>query len=572
MRRPRWRVRRARETAAEALRSALGVPPVVARLLAIRGMEEPESARAFMEAPLSSMGDPLKMADMDRAVERMLHARRRGERIVVYADYDVDGITAAAALICFFRETGFDASYYIPERSSEGYGLNAPAMERLAAEGAGLVVTVDNGISGHAAVERANELGLDVIVTDHHQPGPRLPPARAVLNPLRRDCPYPFKSLAGAGVAMKLLTALRRALHAEGMRRADLPNLKKYLDIIALGTIADMVPLTGENRVMAKHGLAMLSSTDKPGLAALIALVLGSGGPVTARDAAFSLAPALNAAGRLGRADAALKLLITEDENEARRLAGFLDEENKRRRKTQQEMFEQAVRAAENTIDFTRDRIITIGGDGWFSGVAGIVASKLVERYHMPAAVVCFKDGVGTGSARSIHPFDITGALRLAADALERYGGHRLAAGFTVRRENFDKLKESLAAAANERLGPDDLVPEIEIDLAAEPSEFDTKTVEALSALEPFGEGAQAPVFQSGGVAVTRLWRMGREGASVRLSLDGGVEAVGFGMAKLFAGGEAQGARFDIVYTPEINTWGASRRPRLRLIDARRAE
>ncbi|MGK7346385.1 MAG: single-stranded-DNA-specific exonuclease RecJ [Candidatus Nitrospinota bacterium M3_3B_026] len=567
MRRARWRLKKPCE--ADALAGALGVPPVVARLLAVRGMEDPDSARAYMEAPLSSMEDPLRMADMDRAVERIVRARARREKIVVYADYDVDGITAAAALIRFFRETGFTAGYYIPERLSEGYGLNTPAVERIAGEGAGLVITVDSGISGHAAVERANALGLDVIVTDHHQPGMRLPPAYAVLNPRRKDCPYPFKTLAGAGVAMKLLMALRSRLHEEGMGKAELPNLRKYLDLIALGTIADMVPLTGENRVMARHGLAQLSTTDKPGLAALARIALRGGGPVTARDAAFSLAPVLNAAGRLGRADTALNLLTTEDEGEARKLAAFLEGENLKRREAQREMFEQAVRMAEKTVDFARERIIVVGDEGWFSGVAGIVASKLVNRYHMPAAVVCFKDGVGTGSARSIHPFNITEGLGRASGALERYGGHRLAAGFTVRREKFAELKEALAAAAGDDLSPEDLVPEVEIDLAAEPSDFDMETVEALSALEPFGEGAPAPVFLSRGVAVKELRRMGREGASVRLSLDGGVEAVGFGMAELFAGARGPQERFDIVYTPEINAWGSSRRPRLRLIDAR---
>jgi len=549
----------------------LGVNPFVARLLVNRGITTPDSARLFIDAPLDSLLDPMTMTDMDKAVDRVIAARERKEKIVVYGDYDVDGVTATAILLRFFRAVGMETEYYIPLRAKEGYGLNIKALEQIAAAGARLVITVDTGINDLEAVANAAGMGLDVIVTDHHRPGDALPQAVAVLNPDRDDCPYECKSLSGAGVAFKLCMAVRRALGEKWMDKTKLPNLKRYLDMVAISAIADVTSLTGENRILALRGIEELDSTDKPGLDALKSVVMRDSGAVSARDIGFGIAPALNSAGRLGRADVGVELLLTEDKNKAFEIARFLEKENARRKDIQRAMLEEALAMAEKTVDPEKDRVVVLASDSWKSGVAGIVASQIVDRYHMPTALVCFENGMGKGSARSIPSFNITSGLGMVGDVLEKFGGHDMAAGFTVRRENFEAFKSRLLAIAEKEIRQDDLRPIARIDGEADVSCFDIATVRGMLALAPFGEGNPSPVFLARGVSFDEARYMGPEGQHVRLLSRGAAQAVGFNMARLFPTKEVSDTLYDIVFSPEINVWANIERVQLRLIDVRKS-
>lgn len=568
MRHPNWILAGENETACKSLESGLGLPPVVARLLANRGALDPESARLFLETPLESLEDPSLMADMDAAVDRVLSARRRKEKVVIYGDYDVDGITATATLIRFLRSIGVDTDFYIPERAKEGYGMNAAALDSIASDGAGLLITVDNGISDLEAVDHARSIGLDVLITDHHQPGAEIPSALAVLNPNRKDCQYPCKTLSGAGIAFKLCQAVRSALRHNGEKKENLPNLKRYLDMIAVSAIADLTPLTGENRTLARVGLREIAATDKTGLAALVMVTLSSQTRITARDVGYGLAPALNAAGRLGRADIGVELLLTNDRDRAWEIARFLESENKRRREIQDRMFAEALEMVKQKTDFEKDRAIALGSDKWHPGVAGIVASKIVNLYHLPTALVCFENGLGKGSARSIPAFNITDRLGRISDTLEKYGGHELAAGFSVKSENFEDFRDAFLSVAEKEIREEDLSPSIKIDMEVDPAIFTMDSVLSISALEPFGMGNPSPVFLSRDVRFADLKFIGREERHVRFSVNGRIPVVGFNMADKVK--EAAGEqRLDIAYTPEISTWGGMEKIQLRLLDAR---
>ena len=559
------------DAAAEALLAGeLGVAPLVARLLVNRGIKTAEQAHVFLGGPLSSLEDPMLMRDMGKAAQRILAARERGEKIVVYGDYDVDGVTASAMLTRFLRAVGAKADYYVPERAREGYGVNPGALSAIASGGAGLVITVDCGISDFEAAGHAGKIGLDMIITDHHQPPDRLPPALATLNPHRKDCPYPYKNLAGVGVAFKLIMAVRGELHRRGVEKERLPNLKSYLDLVAIGSVADCVPLTGENRVMTKSGLRVLSTTDKPGLAALRDIVLRSGGGVTSRDVGFGLAPALNAAGRLGRANVSVDLLLSENRRGVSKMAGYLDRENRRRREIQNEIFEEAREMVETSVDLDNDRAVVLWSETWHPGVVGIAAARIVDAYNLPAVLICLENGVGRGSARSVPSFDITGGLSECGRLLERFGGHEMAAGFTILRENLCAFREKFLSTAKNTLKNKSLKPALRVDCQADPRRFDRGLAEAVLALEPFGIGAPEPLFLGRGVSFSSVTRMGADGGHVRISIDGPASLIGFSMAGLVDRfNEAGVSSYDIVYTPEINRWGSSERVQLRLLDIR---
>jgi single-stranded-DNA-specific exonuclease len=487
------------EAVAASLADAAGIGLVTARLLQQRGVTTPEAAARFLGPSLDHLHDPLALTDMAAAVDRVFAAIARKERVAIHGDYDADGITSTVILERAIASLGGDVSHFIPERIRDGYGLQVPAVERLHADGARLIISVDCGIRSVDAASRASELGLDLIVTDHHEPDGELPKALAVINPKRHDCRYPDKNLAGAGVALKLV----QALCAKAGRDAWLPA---FVKIAAIGTLADVVPLVGENRAIAKVGLDLLSrGPHKVGLRALLEASGLSGKAIDSYHVSFILAPRLNAAGRMATPDLAARLLLASDEaqiEEARGLAAQLNDENLRRQEEEQSVLALARKAIEHDPDIGSHAVLVVAGEGWHRGVIGIVASKLVEAFYRPAVVVSLEDGVGHGSCRSIGGFDMLSALELCGRHLVRFGGHRMAAGLTVDGRAFKAFRAALQAHGDACLGPDDLRPRLRVDARLDLDAIRGRLVEEILALEPFGIGNPRPVFSAGPVEV----------------------------------------------------------------------
>ncbi|VAX25395.1 Single-stranded-DNA-specific exonuclease RecJ [hydrothermal vent metagenome] len=571
----RWIISRGDKGAEETLIKHFSIDPVIARILVNRGVTTTGQADSFFKAPLGELLDPMLMASMPEAVDRILSAKDNKEKIVVFGDYDADGITATAILLRFFAQTGITADHYIPDRHTEGYGMSEQAIEKIGSGGCSLVITVDNGINSTGAVDFANGLGIDVIITDHHQPNGPLPNAVAVLNPARPDCRYPFKLLAGVGVAFKLITALRSEMSRRGASRESLPNLKRYLDLVVVGVVADCSALVGENRIIARRGLEELSRSAKAGLSALKS-VAGVGRSVSGQDVGFALAPRLNSAGRMKSAEPGLELLMTEDRSRAKELAIFLDGENRVRKQLQGEIFEDAKKMALAEVDFSRDKAIVLGSEKWHSGIIGIAASKIKDEFYLPTALVSFNGDVGKGSARSIASFDLSGALKKCESALLKFGGHKAAAGFTVRKGDFDRFKSMFLAIACEDISEMDINPVLNIDCETDPGMMSAKLVGAIEALGPFGEGASRPKFACRGVRFSGPpFFMGEAGQHVRLAVKGALgkaKIIGFNMGAFFKNVSISDDSFDIVYTPEKNVWRGVERIQLRLEDIRLAE
>lgn len=495
----RWNVEACDAPRAAELARALGVPPIVARLLVIRGLADPDAARRFLEPSLDHLHDPMTLTDLPKAVERIEAAIARREPIAVHGDYDVDGVTSTVMLRRVIEWLGGEVRHFLPERLRDGYGLNVPAVDRLHAEGVRLIVSVDCGIRADAAAHRAGELGVDLVVTDHHEPDAALPDAYAVVNPKRPDCPYPDKHLAGVGVAFKLVQAL-------ATRAGKQEWLRGFVKIAALGTIADVVPLTGENRVIAKLGLDGLSAPRHVvGLRALLEEAKLLGKRVSSHHVAFQLAPRINAAGRMASPELAAELLLLSGEDrleEARALARRLNEENTRRQDEERAILEQAKQAIEKDPSIGAHRVLVVAGEGWHRGVIGIVASKLVETYCKPTVVLSIEGDTAHGSCRSIPEFDMLGGLERCEPLFERFGGHRQAAGLTIQASRVGEFRDRLAEHALEVLSPEDLVPRVRVDSLLPLEDLGVEVVTALERLAPFGMGNPAPVFHSGATRV----------------------------------------------------------------------
>src|SRR5215470_9616530 len=441
--------------------STLGVHPVIARLLCQRGLTDPAAARRFLEPALDQLHDPFLLAGMREAVDRLIGAIARQECIAIHGDYDVDGITSTVMLRRAIELLGGVVDHFVPDRFLDGYGLQPVTIERLHAAGASLIISVDCGIRAAEAAQRARELGVDLIITDHHEPDAALPPALAVINPKRSDCSYPDKFLAGVGVALKLVQALCRRAD----REAWLPG---FIKVAAIGTLADVVPLVGENRVIAKLGLDLLSKgPHKVGLRSLLDICGLTGKTIDSYHISFLLAPRVNAAGRMSTPDIATRLLLAADEamaEEVRRLAVQLDGENVRRQEEEAEILAAARKIITSDPDIGARSVLVVAGDGWHRGVIGIVASKLVDAFHRPAIVLSVEDGVAHGSCRSIPSFDMLGALERCASLFIRFGGHRQAAGLALEASRIKELRLAVNAVADETLGPEDLMPRLRID------------------------------------------------------------------------------------------------------------
>ena len=494
-----WDQRPCDEESVRELASALKVNPIVARVLCLRGHRDPDAAARFLKPTLSHLHDPMLLADMLRAVERTLAAVARREKIAIHGDYDVDGITSTVILRRALELLGADVVHFIPERLRDGYGLQPETIDRLHAQGAGLVISVDCGIRGMEAARRARELGLDLIITDHHEPGAELPPALAVINPKRHDCRYPDKHLAGVGVALKFVQAL--------CARCDRDRwMPAFVKVAAIGTLADIVPLVGENRVIAKLGLEMLSKgPHKVGLRALLDVAGLGGRMIESSHVAFAIAPRVNAAGRMSTPDIAARLLLASDDamaTEVKALAEQLDGENTRRQQEEASIVAAARRIVETDPDVGAQTVLVVAGDDWHRGVIGIVASKLVEAFHRPAVVLSLSDGVAHGSCRSIPGFDMLEALETCAPLFMRFGGHQQAAGLTMEAGRVKELRAALNRHADTRLGPDDLRPRLRIDAAVSFRGLNGDLAYQMTELAPFGAGNPRPLFAAAGVEI----------------------------------------------------------------------
>jgi single-stranded-DNA-specific exonuclease len=489
---PRWDCQTCDDDAADRLAAALGVPSVVARLLSQRGLSDPELAHRFLNPSIDHLHDPMALADMRVAVDRILAAVGRRERIAIHGDYDVDGITSTVILRRALELLGADVVHFLPERLKDGYGLQPAAIERLHADGVSLIVSVDCGIRGADAARRARELGVDLIITDHHEPDTELPPALAVINPKRRDCAYPDKYLAGVGVALKLVQALCRQTQHDSW-------LPGFIKIAALGTLADVVPLVGENRVIAKLGLDLLSrGPHKVGLRALLDVAGLTGKTIDSFHISFMVAPRVNAAGRMSTPDIAARLLLATDEalgDEVRTLALQLDGENVRRQEEEAEILAAARKIVQTDPAVGARSVLVVAGEGWHRGVIGIVASKLVDAFHRPAIVLSVEDGVAHGSCRSIPHFDMLGALERCAHLFIRFGGHRQAAGLTMEAARIRELRSLVNDVADDTLGPEDLMPRLRIDGDLAFKGITGGIAAAVAQLAPFGAGNPRPVF-----------------------------------------------------------------------------
>ena len=543
---------------ARALGAALGVGPLAARVLLHRGLADPAAARRFLDPSLGQLHDPKLMRGMEDAVDRLARAIRLREKILLYGDYDVDGTTSVVLLTKVIEMAGGVVEYHVPHRLKDGYGMRAEVVEAAAAAGVRLIVSVDTGIRAAEVVRRAAGLSIDVIVTDHHLPEAELPPAVAVLNPNRPDCAYPDKNLCGAGVAFKLAQALLATLPwPEEKRRRVAESLLK---LVAIATVADVVPLTGENRAIVKHGLAGLDDVRNPGLRALLEVAgFARGKAPSARQVAFQIAPRLNAAGRMDSARDAVELFLTGDAARAAELARGLHDRNTDRRQVEDEVREICERVRVGDAEAA----LVYYDETWHRGVIGIVASRLVERFHRPVFVLGrnSEDGLAQGSGRSIPAFHLLEALESMADLFVRFGGHEHAAGVTLEAARVDEFRSRLNARAAACLRPEDFVPRLEIDALASPGELTEPNVADVFALAPFGHGNPPPLFATLGVEVTGAAPLGKDGKHLKVTVrgDGGVLQL---KAWNFARRAAElppGARADAAFTLEEDSYSAAR-------------
>jgi len=543
----------------------LNVPRGIAQVLLNRGVSSMEEARYFLKPTLDDLHNPFLMQGMDRAVERIAAALQAGEAIMVYGDYDVDGTTATTLLYLFLRALAENVSYYIPNRMHEGYGLSYTGIQEAQRRGVSLILSVDCGITAVEEVRYARSIGIDVIVIDHHMPGDELPDGVAVLNPKRPDCSYPFKELCGVGLAYKTAQALAEQI--------GLPDhvLYPHLDLVAMGTTADIVPLRNENRILTKHGLAMMQQTQKAGLQALIDAAGLREKDLTTDQLVFGLAPRINAAGRMGDASRVVRLLTTEERQEATELAAELNFENQRRRQQDTVAFQEAKGIVEADPFLKEASGLVLASSEWHPGVIGIVASRLVEAYLRPTIMIAVEGGVGRGSARTMGDFHLYNALKECADLLIQFGGHHHAAGLSIEEKQIDAFRMRFHEVVSARATPTDFIQKLTIDTELELSEITPRMVKLLKMLAPFGPENHHPVFVTRRLSLVGGPNLiGNERNHLKFRVRKGdqvFEAIGFGMAGYADRLRANPDAIDLAYTVEENTWNGQTTIQLRLKD-----
>lgn len=563
-----WKLKQIDSAQVTELSKATGLSEVTARIMVARDLAEPALAAAFLSPSLSAMLDPFLMAGMEQAVERLVVARRNAEQVCIYGDYDVDGISATALLVSGLSAMGYTVGYHIPNRMDDGYGLNSEALGLMRERGFNLAISVDCGVTAIEEAQHCRQIGLDLIITDHHQPLADLPDAVAVINPHRTDCNYPFKGLAGVGVAFNLLVGLRSRLREQGIFGDSGPDLRQWLDLVALGTVADLVPLVGQNRLLVTAGLQRMNNGCRIGLAAL-KQVAGVKGAVSSGQVAFQLAPRLNAAGRLESAVPGVELLLTDDPQLAAVLSDELDSANRERRQVERRIFEEAVATIEQQGGVEGRYSLVLSSPNWHQGVVGIVASRMVERYYRPTLLIAEReDGIGKGSGRSIAGFHLLDALHVCSDCLQRYGGHRAAAGVTISVEQIMPFSHSFEQAAAEQLVGKELVPELLLDAELEPHELTFQLVAELQRLGPFGMGNATPVLLLKGMQVLDTRCFGEGNLNLQVQRDGyQFRAVGWGMAERIVP-----KIVDLACTVKLETWNNQEQIKIELKDFRVVE
>lgn len=543
----KWQIFEPDKNKIEEIKSKYKVNQLLATILANRNILKEEDIRLFLNPTRNDFYNPFLITDMDIAVNRIIKAIENKENITIYGDYDVDGITSITVLKSFLNDIGVETNTYIPNRLIEGYGLNKEAIDKISKKGCNLMITVDCGISAIEEIEYANSLGIETIITDHHEAGNEIPKAIAVIDNKRKDSKYSFRELAGVGVVFKLIQAIGITLKLKE------ESYLKYLDIVCIGTISDIVPLVDENRVIAKLGLLLVAQTKNIGLRSII----NSSGynKIDSNTISFGVAPRINACGRMGKAEEALELFLSKDKNEVNELTNKLNEHNRKRQETEKTIFENAVKKIkEEHLD--ENKAIIVGGENWHHGVIGIVSSKITEMYFKPSILFSFEeDGIGKGSGRSIPGFDLHEALMKCSDTIEKFGGHSMAVGITVKKDNLEKFKKEFEQIATQSK-IDEIIPIINIDAKVDLSDIDKEMVESLKQLEPFGEANKMPVFAFKNLKIDSI-RALSEGKHLKLTLKDNnyiINAIGFNIGYL-ANEYRIGDKIDVAGVLEINTF-----------------
>ena len=548
----RWKIKQPSEDHVASLKKEFNTSEIIAKVLANRGIESLKSSHNFFNPSNDQLHDPFMMKNMDIAVDRISKNIQNQKPILIFGDYDVDGTTGASLLYLGLKDLNAIVEYYIPHREKEGYGLSAGGIDYAQSVGADLLITCDCGINAFQPVDYANEHGIDIIITDHHIPDKKLPNAYAVLNPKQKGCEYPFKGLCGCGVAFKLISALSEK---SGIGQNVGLN---YLDLVALATSADMVPILDENRVLVHGGLDQLEESKSPGIHQLLVQTGLVGESLNVGKLVFGLAPKINAAGRMGDANRTVELLTTSDKTRAEELASILVRENKRRQLIQEDIVNDAIRLVHSQVDLENNKVVIIGSKGWHPGVVGIVASRIKDEFSRPAIVIAFdKKGIGKGSARSIPHLDLYEALSYAAKFLEGYGGHPMAAGLTVHEDKFENFKSLFLRNVNKILTNDDLIPAISIDGEMALTDINSRFMRFLEKLGPFGPGNMRPKFVSRNLSISGQPRLMGNGEHIRfiVSQNGrNYPAVGFKLSSHYED-LIRGVPVDIAYVVEVNQW-----------------
>ena len=541
------------------------ISPLTAIILYNRGIREDGQIKDFLARDLSGMHDQFLMKDMDKAVERILLAKKNNEKITIYGDYDVDGITSIAILYKYLKNMGLEVGFYVPDRMVEGYGVNRDALDKIKADGTAVIITVDTGITAIEEADYAKSIGIDFIITDHHECKESIPDVYAAIDPKRKDCEYPFKSLAGVGVVFKLIQALDSSEPIENL-------MDEYADLMCLGTVADISPLIDENRVIVTEGLKRFKTTKNIGLKALID-VSTNGKAITTSTIGYTIAPRINASGRLGCASTSVELFLTEDEEEAAKLADSLCHENTLRQQTEQKMFKEALEYIEQHPEIKDDDILVIPHENWHHGIVGIVSSKITEKYYKPSILFAVDGDSAKGSGRSIAGFNLFGALENCSGLLEKFGGHELAAGLTIKAENIEAFRKKINEYAKGRIEDMTLVPTISLDAQIKVPYITIDTVHDINKLQPFGVNNPTPSFSVRNIKIHRISVMS-EGKHLRMTLykDGKyLDTVGFGMGDYYSMFR-EGDYIDVAFALDINDYKGFQNVQLILKDMRKTD
>jgi single-stranded-DNA-specific exonuclease len=562
-----WTTAEPNQAVQDNLVNELGIHPIVSRILASRDILTPDDARRYLAPSLQDLHNPFLLKGMHKAVERVINAIHNQEKITVYGDYDADGITSVAVLVKFLQQFLPDVDYYIPDRILEGYGLNRTAVDRIKNGGSRLIITIDCGVSDHDAVSYASAMGLDTVILDHHEVPGTIPDALAIVNPKQSDCSFPFKHLAAVGIAFNFLIALRGLLRKEGYwTENQSPNLREYLDLVAIGTIGDISPLLDENRIFTKIGLDLITESRRVGLTALKEICGVENQVIDSGKASFCLIPRINAAGRIGSPLDAVRLLLTDNVEEARDLARKLDVCNRKRQTMEKVIFSELIDSIEKKLNIEKRSVLVFASSKWHPGVIGIVASRLVDRYCRPAILISLKDGVGKGSGRSVSAFNIYEGLKKCDSRLLAYGGHRYAAGISIREEEIQSFTDQLDAVIKEEATLVNFVSHTTIDAYCQLSDINHAMVSHLDTLAPFGSQNPEPVLCARNVNVSSPSVVGNNHLRMRINGDG-VSCNSIWFSKGHFLHALSGPSLDIAFTPQINNWNGATDIQLKMKD-----